>query len=340
MTTLAPGTWLAPDAAALVTAHESLLDDDAAARAFAAEVGRVRAQGRTPVVVLGPGADTTRAGVARRAELSRAATELADDEGAVWLTGRDPLGAARAAGGGDVGATLAALHHALLGHGAAAEALRDAGAGVVGTSVHLEVTRAADPGSVHDLAAAHEVDLVSNHLVLGPLLDGTYPVEARAATAPAPWDHVRPGDLVAIRRGLDVLLVEHAGTRTVRRAGGRSGAGGGAAAGGGAGIPADARGGGPSAPAAVVRRSDAPGADDVELVHTAETPGGRSVDAGGLYEVLTALDNAYLGTPLLALVATGTGEVGDGDGLAAHESAARRAAEDGADVRGIVTVVR
>ncbi|MGC5615309.1 family 1 glycosylhydrolase [Georgenia sp. Z1491] len=315
---LPAGGWLAPGAVELVDAEDSLVDGGAAAaEVFAAQIARAADAGRACVVVLAPDPDPTRESVGRRAELARAAVAAAGTHDvAAWLTVRDPLRVARTAGAGDVGRTLAALHHALLGHGAAATALREAGAGVVGTAVHLEVTRPADPSSAPDLAAALEADLLTNHVVLGPLLDGSYPVEARAATAPAGWDHVRPGDLVAIRRGLDVLVVEHSGTRTARRAGRDR---------------ADATGAGTT-----VRPAGTPGADDVELVHAGRTPGGREADPSGLYEVLAALDNAYLGTPLLGLVPTGAGEVGHGPGLAAHEEAARRAATDGADVRGLL----
>lgn len=317
------GDWLAPGATVLVTAEDTLVDGGAsAAEAFAAQIAREVDSGRACVVVLAPDPAPTRSSVGHRAALARAAVAAAGSHDvAAWLTMRDPLRAARRAGAGDVGSTVAALHHALLGHGAAATALREAGAGVVGTAVHLEVTRPADPSSAPDLAAALEADLMTNHVVLGPLLDGTYPVGARAATAPAGWDHVHPGDLVAIRRGLDVLVVEHSGTRTARRAG-RDRA-----------SPDRA---GVSAPGATVRPAGTPGADEVELVHVGTTPGGREADPSGLYEVLTALDNAYLGTPLLGLVPTGAGEVGHGPGLAAHEEAARRAATDGADVRGLL----
>ncbi|MGO1172812.1 MAG: family 1 glycosylhydrolase, partial [Actinomycetaceae bacterium] len=319
MDLFADGAWLAPTGAEVVTAPAEVRSGGAAARRLADDVARVRAAGRACLIVLGPDPAPTRDGAAERADLARAALEAAGDGVDAWLTMRDPLATARAAGGGDPRATLTALHHVLLGHGAAARALREAGAGVVGTSIHLEVTRPADPTSTHDLAAALDLDLMTNHVVLGPLLDGTYPVAARAASGVADWG-VRPGDLVAIRRGLDVLVVEHSGTRTVARAGERAGDVEGTDAG------AEA----PGRPAAE------PGANDVLLVHEQQTTGGRAADPSGLYEVLTALDNAYQGIPLLGAVATGPGEVGHGGGLAAHEAAAREAATDGADVRGLL----
>jgi beta-glucosidase len=192
---------------------------------------------------------------------------------------------------------LVELHDVLLGYGRAADALREAGVGVVGTGIHLEVTRPADPARTQDLDAALDADLLTNHVVLGPLLDGSYPVAARAASGLAEWDHVRPGDLVTTRRRLDVLAVTHSGTRTVSR-----------------------------------------GADGDRLVHAATSPGSRAADPEGLYEILCAMDNAYLGVPLLGVVPTGEGEVGHAGGLAAHAAAARRARDDGADVRGLVAL--
>lgn len=301
MTTLAPGTWSSPSDVGILTVPVNLLDGDARLREnLASRAGRLRDAGRACVAILGRDAAPSRDGAAARARLARAAVETLGPDGAdVWLTGHDPLATARAAAGTDrTGDVLVALHHVLLGHGAAVEALRESGAAVVGTGIHLEVTRPADPSATGDLDAALDLDLLTNHVVLGPLLDGSYPVAALAASGLPTWGHVRPGDLIAVRRRLDVLMVEHAGTRTVRR-------------------------------------TEAGGTD---LVHRAATAHGRQIDPAGLYEVLAALDNAYLGVPLLAAVATGPGTVGAGDGLAAHEVAAREAAADGADVRGLLAL--
>ncbi|MGO1835251.1 MAG: family 1 glycosylhydrolase, partial [Actinomycetaceae bacterium] len=257
-------------------------------------VGRHPEAGHVVVVALG----SPSAGPGDRPALARRAVDAIGPHGAdAWLTGLDPQGEARAQyapGGRHV---LVELHDVLLGHGRAADALREAGAEIVGAGVHLEVTRPADPARTQDLDAALDADLLTNHVVLGPLLDGSYPVAARAASGLADWDHVRPGDLVAIRRRLDVLAVTHSGTRTVSR-----------------------------------------GADGDRFVHAATTPGSRAAEPDGLYEILCAMDNAYLGVPLIGVVPTGEGEVGHAGGLAVHEAAARRAREDGADVRGLAVL--
>lgn len=289
---------LAPDRIALVRvpgtdpADDGAADDETLTRAIA----RHRAGGRLVVAAL----EALSAGPENRPELAARAISRAGAEGPgapdVWLTGLDPLAEARAAAAASGRHVLVELHRVLLGYGRAADALREGGAAVVGTGLHLEVTRPADPARTQDLDAALDADLLTNHVVLGPLLDGSYPVAARAASGLADWDHVRPGDLVAIRRRLDVLAVSHSGTRTVARS-----------------------------------------ADGDRFVHAPTTPEGRAADAEGLYEILCALDNAYLGVPLLGVVPTGPGEVGDGAGLDAHVAAARRAQADGADVRGLLS---
>ena len=135
MLELAPGTWWGPEDATVVTAPPALVGGDARLREeLAAEVARVRLAGRACLVLLGDDPAPTRDSAGDRAYLAAAAVAaVGPDDVAGWLTMRDPLAAARAAGGGDVAATLAALHHLLLGHGVAADALREAGADVVGT---------------------------------------------------------------------------------------------------------------------------------------------------------------------------------------------------------------
>jgi hypothetical protein len=278
---LAADDFLGPERVALVHVpdDEASVEDD-----LRRSVGRHREAGRVVVVALG----TPAAGPGSRPALARRAIEVIGPDGAdAWLTGLDPLAEARALSAAGGRHMLVELHDVLLGYGRAADALREAGVGVVGTGIHLEVTRPADPARTQDLDAALDA----------PLLDGSYPVAARAASGLAEWDHVRPGDLVTTRRRLDVLAVTHSGTRTVSR-----------------------------------------GADGDRLVHAATSPGSRAADPEGLYEILCAMDNAYLGVPLLGVVPTGEGEVGHAGGLAAHEAAARRARDDGADVRGLVAL--
>ena len=272
------------------------------------------------------------------AEYARAMARALGDRAALWITVNEPwcsafLGYAageHAPGRTDPAAALAAAHHLNLAHGLAATAIRDelGDAAQVSVSLNLHVTRPADPESAADLEAAHEVDLVGNHIFLGPMLDGSYPVGLRALTRDiTEAGYVRPGDMTLIRQRLDVLGVNYYFTNYVRRSDGP-------AAGGSGG-----HGNGPASPWV--------GLDRVEFLPPAgpTTAMGWNIEPDGIYELLTALDNAYDGLPLMVTengaafddVPGPDGEVHDPervDYLRRHIDAVGRAREDGANVRG------
>jgi len=273
------------------------------------------------------------------ADYARAVARELGDRVEVWTTLNEPwcsayLGYAsgvHAPGRTEPAAALAAAHHLNLAHGLAARAIRDELGEETNVSItlNLHVTRPADPERPGDLEAAHEVDLVGNHIFLGPLLEGTYPVELRQLTAHlTDWSFVRPGDLTLIRQRLDVLGVNYYSTNYVRRrepgepAGGTGGHGAGAA-------------------------SPWVALDRVEFLDPAGplTDMGWNIEPDGLYEILTALDNAHEGLPLMVTengaafpdVVAEDGQVHDAarvDYLHRHLDAVARAVEDGADVRG------
>ncbi|PFG40710.1 beta-glucosidase [Georgenia soli] len=283
---------------------------------------------------------TNRATAYAFAEYARAMARELGDRVEVWTTLNEPwcsafLGYAsgvHAPGRTDPAGALAAAHHLNLAHGLAAQAIREELGEETNVSVtlNLHVTRPADPERPADLEAAHEVDLVGNHIFLGPLLDGSYPVELRELTAHlTDWSFVQPGDLVQIRQRLDVLGVNYYSTNYVRRrepgetaTGGTGGHGDGAA-------------------------SPWVGLDRVEFLDPAGplTDMGWNIEPDGLYELLTALDNAYDGLPLMVTengaafpdVVDEDGRVHDPERLdyvRRHLDAVARAIEDGADVRG------
>ena len=148
---------------------------------------------------------------ALRAELAGAGA-LPD----LWLTLVEPWAALVAAPGaegsaappwlGDPGIVVRA-HHAVLAHGAAVAALRVADdATRIGVVLDLAVHIAADDDHGPDHDAVHAANLVRNHLLVGPLLEGALPVELVRETArEAPWSVVLPGDLARVRVRLDVL---------------------------------------------------------------------------------------------------------------------------------------
>lgn len=253
---------------------------------------------------------------------ARAARALGDAP-AAWVTLREPWGVAFGDGAAEVrrspAAALAAAHHLAVGHGLAARALRaELGEGTsVGVVLDLSVTRPADPTSWADLEAVAHTDAVGNHVLLGPVLDGSYPLRLLRTTASVTdWSFVLPGDLRTAWQRVDTLGVRYSGTRLVRAAVGGTGG--------------------------------APGWVTADHVEHLSPPGtlarpGVGVEPAGLTEILAALDHAYPGTPLAATVdaAPGAGAPGVRDAevarlLREHVDAVRAAADAGVPVREVV----
>lgn len=136
-----------------------------------------------------------------------------------WTTLNEPwcsafLGYAagiHAPGRQDPAATLAAVHHLLLGHGLAVQELRrrDPDA-TVGITLNLTVADPADPARDQDRDAARRVDGQSNRFFLDPLFRGKYPADVLADVARVGMaDVVLPGDLDVISEPLDMLGVNY-----------------------------------------------------------------------------------------------------------------------------------
>lgn len=308
-----PGALRTPAAAASRAANAAPLHEAAVAEA-AAVIDEARRLGRTPAVVLHAGdlpAGLAEVGWAHRGVahafagyarqvVGRLHTPHGDP--ALWITVEDPWQIAFGAHQRPEPATaLAAAHHLNLGHGLAALAMRDAAGAQVGLALRLHVPRAADAERAPDLEAAHRVALLGNHLFLGPVLDGSYPVELRRRTREvSDWSFVHPGDLVAIRQHLDLLVAVHR-------------------------PPVSASEVRPGAAAA--SRAGWFDLDDVDIA----VEDGAQERADAYYDLLSALDNAYDGHPMLAMAGA---EVRDPAVLAALEGAVSRARADGAAVSG------
>lgn len=291
--------------------HEPAIEEAVAA------MEDVRRRGRTPVVVLHAGdlpAALAAAGWAHRGVAEAFASyarqvvtrlHATHHEPALWITVEDPWQIAFGVYQRPQPATaLAAAHHLNLAHGLAALAMREAATGAqIGLALRLHVPRAADPERAADLAAAHRVALYGNHVFLGPVLDGSYPVELRRRTREvSDWSFVRPGDLVAIRQHLDLLVAVHRPPVSAREVQTGTIAG---------------------------SRAGWLDLDDVDMVvHEAAQD-----RAEAYYDLLTALDNAYDGHPMLAMAGA---DVRDPAALAALEEAVARARTDGAAVTGQV----
>ncbi len=219
-------------------------------------------------------------------------------------------------------ASLAAAHHLMLGHGLAVQGMRAADPdGTYGITLNLyPIDPATDAPA--DVDAARRVDAVSNRIFLDPILRGRYPDDLRTDVASiSDLSFVLDGDEKTINTPLDVLGVNYYTRHVVRASGG--------------GAPAS-----PHATAWV-------GSTDVEQVYLGlpRTEMGWEIDPQGLYDVLSRVHREYGPVPLYvtengAAFADEPGPDGAVDDqqridyLDGHFRVARRAIDDGIDLRG------
>src|SRR5204863_4746941 len=107
-------------------------------------------------------------------------------------------------------AAFAAVHHLLLAHGLATQALRACGANRLGITLNPAAVFPADPDSAADADAARLVDGLHNRIFLDPMLVGQYPddVLEHVARFTKPT-FVRPGDLAITSEPIDLLGVNY-----------------------------------------------------------------------------------------------------------------------------------
>jgi beta-glucosidase len=223
-----------------------------------------------------------------------------------YASGRHAPG--RSGPGGDA---FAATHHLLLGHGAAATALRAAGAERIGVTLNLAPVAGSDPRAVEI------VDGLQNRLFLDPVLRGRYPADVVAAAVRfTDWSFVRDGDLDTISAPIDLLGVNYYRPFDVRVTPGH---------------PAD--------PAY-------PGTEGIEFVQPdgPRTTMGWEIVPGGLSELLVRLGRDYPSVPLHVMENGAAFEdvVVDGrvhderrvEFLDAHIRAAHAAVQAGVDLHG------
>ncbi|TCB99283.1 beta-glucosidase [Micromonospora zingiberis] len=128
----------------------------------------------------------------------------------------------------DPGAAFSAVHHLLLAHGLATQALLAAGAGRVGITLNPADVRPADADSAADAAAVRLVDGLHNRIFLDPLLVGGYPDDVRKHVARMVEPvFVHDGDEKIIAAPIDLLGINYYAPTYV--AGRPDGAGGGGA---------------------------------------------------------------------------------------------------------------
>jgi len=156
------------------------------------------------------------------AEYAHVVTERLSDRVKVWFTHNEPwvtaaagyFDGSHAPGIKDPVATFKAMHHLLLSHGLAAEAIRAAAKQPVkvGITLNLNPVHPAT-GSKQDHDAALRMDAILNRAMLDPLLKGTTPMQEFAVGRLLSGSLIKPGDLAKIRT-LDLLGVNYY-TRTV-----------------------------------------------------------------------------------------------------------------------------
>lgn len=206
----------------------------------------------------------------------------------------------------DIRAAAHAMHHTLLAHGLAVEALRDEGHDNLGIVLNFETAHPASR-SADDMAAAARQDAIYNRWFLEAVTGAGYPELALAGLAahmPAGWEK----DMIHIQAPIDWLGINHY-TRTIHRA----------------------------AP------GPWPGTDTV-AGPLPKTQLGWEIRPDGLYEFLTRVGQQAPGLPIYV---TENGMAWDDrvlDGqvhddirqayIRDHLAAARRAIEDGVNLRG------
>jgi beta-glucosidase len=151
-----------------------------------------------------------------------------------WTTLNEPwcsayLGYAagvHAPGRQDPAAAFTAVHHLLLGHGLAVQALRGAGATTVGITLNPVAVFPADPHSAADVDAAWLVDGLHNRIFLDPILRGKYPADIlKHVTRFVEPTFIHAGDEAVIGQPIDLLGVNYYKPMYVAARPGAAGAG-------------------------------------------------------------------------------------------------------------------
>jgi beta-glucosidase len=267
----------------------------------------------------------------RFADYAAIVAEALGDRVARWITLNEPqvvashgyLTGEHAPGMRDAAAAAAATHHLLLGHGLAAQALRalnpDSAVGITLDMHPVQVLGDQRPDALEQ--ARLITDAGQNGLFLEPLLQGSYPAQARTALLP-PASVVAAGDLETISGPLDFLGVNYYSSIYLR-----------------AGDPADLRRHEEPARCAV------PGVVEYRPGWLERTSMGWLVDADGLYDLLLRLSKQAPGLPLYVTengcaaedYVNQHGEVNDSERVSylhQHLEATARAINDGARLAG------
>ena len=264
----------------------------------------------------------------RFADYSRQVFDALGDRIDYWTTLNEPfcsglLGYAageHAPGRHEPVSAIHAVHHLLLGHGLAVQAMRDRARPDQQFGITLNLSPyAAATDSAADIDAARRMDGVGNRLFLDPVLRGRYPADVVEDLASLmSFDHVRDGDLKLISGPIDALGINYYTRHVVRAGTGHR-----------------------------FHHTAYVGSGDVEIVSTGapRTARGWEITPDGLYEVLTHVSRSYDAPPLWITEngaacddkVSADGKVHDPERIAyldAHFRAALRAIADGVNLRG------
>jgi beta-glucosidase len=159
------------------------------------------------------------------ADYARAVHARLGDRVQHWTTLNEPWVAAflgygngvHAPGRREPAAAFRAAHHLLLGHGLAAQAMREAGAEEIGLALNLSpvITPAqvGDPAAVpspQDAEAVSRIDALLTRQFLDPALRGEYPEELLAVIARnGGLAHIRDDDLKIINQPIEVIGINY-----------------------------------------------------------------------------------------------------------------------------------
>ncbi|WP_033344840.1 GH1 family beta-glucosidase [Catenuloplanes japonicus] len=219
---------------------------------------------------------------ARFADYAYLAVSSLGDRITNWTTFNEPwcssfLGygsGVHAPGVQDGAASVRAVHHLLLGHGQALQAVRASTPDVnLGITLNLYAMAPASPSEA-DADAVRRIDGLSNRIFLDPVLKGEYPADVVADLAPVTdFSFVQPGDLETIKQPLDFLGINYYSRHVVAA----------------------------PLPDAVAEPSSYPGSETVRFVHRTGVPVTDmdwEIDAPGLVETLRGVAENYPPVPL------------------------------------------
>ncbi|HEY3555857.1 MAG TPA: GH1 family beta-glucosidase [Kribbella sp.] len=169
---------------------------------------------------------------------------------------------------------LKAVHHLLLGHGLALDAIRPQGS--AGSAYGIALNPApihAATDSAADRDAARRIDGLRNRLFLEPLLSGRYPADVLEDTGMAEWFAAQEADLPLIGAPLDFIGVNYYCPTTVAA---------------------------PDGPISSPGASTQPGSENVVAVDTGlpKTQMGWPIQATGLRDILVTINKLAPELPL------------------------------------------